>query len=302
MLVSVAATMSPSHSLFYHYDQLLARGDDRVKGHLLMSSPWPAVAIVVIYVLFVKYVGPKLMANRRPFELRNVLLLYNLAMVVYNSVMWYHGGIYGWFGKYNVNCQPVDYSRSADGLGMANTAHAYFMSKIIELLDTVFFVLRKKDSQVTFLHVWHHSFMVISMWWGVKFAPGGHGSFIGFVNSFVHIIMYTYYFLSALGPEVAPYLRWKKYLTTIQMIQFACFFVHAMQLTIIECNYPKFLVYCTLVNSVVFMAMFAQFYMTSYRKRKSDTDGQVVAKQTISQSWSSKTARRFANAINKHGG
>lgn len=41
------------------------------------------------------------------------------------------------------------------------------------------------------------------------------------VNCFVHIVMYSYYMLSALGPKVQPYLWWKKYLTILQLVRHA---------------------------------------------------------------------------------
>lgn len=42
--------------------------------------------------------------------------------------------------------------------------------------------------------------------------------FIGLVNTFVHIIMYSYYGLAALGPHMQKYLWWKKYLTSLQLV------------------------------------------------------------------------------------
>ncbi len=39
-----------------------------------------------------------------------------------------------------------------------------------------------------------------------------------FLNSFVHVVMYTYYALSAMGPKVQKYLWWKKYLTQFQLV------------------------------------------------------------------------------------
>lgn len=42
----------------------------------------------------------------------------------------------------------------------------YYFSKLIEFLDTIFFVLRKKTSQITFLHVYHHASM-FNIWWCV---------------------------------------------------------------------------------------------------------------------------------------
>ena len=60
---------------------------------------------------------------------------------------------------------------------------------------------------------------LISTRWGVKFTPGGHSSFFGFVNTFVHIIMYAYYMLAAMGPHMQKYLWWKKYLTLLVRIK-----------------------------------------------------------------------------------
>jgi elongation of very long chain fatty acids protein 7 len=37
----------------------------------------------------------------------------------------------------------------------------------------------------------------------------------------VHVIMYLYYMLAAMGPEYQKYLWWKKHLTTIQLVSIA---------------------------------------------------------------------------------
>lgn len=52
----------------------------------------------------------------------------------------------------------------------------------------------------------------------MKFAPGGHSTFFALLNTFVHIIMYFYYMVAAMGPEYQKYIWWKKYLTTLQMV------------------------------------------------------------------------------------
>ena len=44
------------------------------------------------------------------------------------------------------------------------------------------------------------------------------------LNSFVHVIMYSYYGLSAMGPAVQKYLWWKKYLTQLQLVNKSYFF------------------------------------------------------------------------------
>lgn len=52
---------------------------------------------------------------------------------------------------------------------------------------------------------------------------------MGFLNSGVHVFMYAYYMLAAFGNWVRPYLWWKKYLTTLQLVQFVAIFLHAAQ-------------------------------------------------------------------------
>ena len=48
---------------------------------------------------------------------------------------------------------------------------------------------------------------------------GGLGTFHGMINSFVHMVMYTYYAIAAMGPEYQKYIWWKKYLTVFQMVR-----------------------------------------------------------------------------------
>jgi hypothetical protein len=40
------------------------------------------------------------------------------------------------------------------------------------IIFQLFFILRKKNNQVSNLHVIHHGCMPMSVWMGMKFAPG----------------------------------------------------------------------------------------------------------------------------------
>lgn len=63
--------------------------DARTKDWFLMSSPLPTALICAAYVFTVKIAGPKLMANRKPMELRNVLIAYNLFQVIFSAWLFY---------------------------------------------------------------------------------------------------------------------------------------------------------------------------------------------------------------------
>jgi len=62
--------------------------------------------------------------------------------------------------------------------------------------------------------------MPVSWWFGVKFVPGGFGTFHALLNSFIHFLMYAYYGFSAVGSDrFRPILQLKKYMTTMQMVK-----------------------------------------------------------------------------------
>lgn len=65
------------------------KSDPRVNDWIMMSSPFPTLAICLFYAYFVKVLGPKLMENRKPFDLRRVMIWYNLFQVIFSSWLFY---------------------------------------------------------------------------------------------------------------------------------------------------------------------------------------------------------------------
>ena len=56
---------------------------------------------------------------------------------------------------------------------MLSVMYVYYIIKLVDLIDTVLFSLRKKSNQISFLHVFHHFSMVVNSWLGVKYVGGG---------------------------------------------------------------------------------------------------------------------------------
>lgn len=54
-----------------------------------MKSPVEMTTILLAYVFFSVYVGPRLMANRKPFSLKKPMVVYNLSMVLLNAYIVY---------------------------------------------------------------------------------------------------------------------------------------------------------------------------------------------------------------------
>ncbi|CAM4594313.1 unnamed protein product [Leuciscus chuanchicus] len=253
------------------YDYLLKRTDARVRDYPLMQSPIQMTVILLGYVFFVLYVGPRYMANRKPFSLKTTMIVYNFSMVAFNSYIVYEFLMSGWGTTYTWRCDLCDTSNSPQALRMVRGAWLFYFSKYVELLDTVFFVLRKKHSQVTFLHIFHHSILPWTWWWGITLTPvGGMGSFHALVNACVHVIMYTYYGLAAAGPRFQKYLWWKKYMTAIQLIQFILVTVHISQYYFMEkCEFqvPLF-IHLILIYGMFFFILFSNFWIQAYVKGK----------------------------------
>lgn len=254
-------------SVLSAHQEFVDNGDKRTDPWLLVYSPVPVALIFLLY-LCVVWLGPRLMKHRQPVDLRAVLIVYNFAMVGLSAYMFHEFLITSWLSNYSYLCQPVDYSTSPLAMRMARACWWFFFSKIIELSDTIFFILRKKDNQITFLHVYHHATMIFNWWAGIKYLAGGQSFFIGLVNTFVHIIMYSYYGLAAIGPHMQKYLWWKKYLTSLQLVQFMLFLLHTGYNLFTECDFPDSMNMFVFGYCVTLVILFSNFYYQSYLSKK----------------------------------
>ncbi|XP_040000377.1 ELOVL fatty acid elongase 8a isoform X2 [Xiphias gladius] len=230
------------------YQGILENGDKRTDHWLLVYSPVPISLIFSCYLIII-WVGPKLMAKRQPVNLKPVLIVYNFAMVCLSAYMFYEFTASSWLARYSLLCQPVDYSDSP-------------------LAMRIFFILRKKNSQLTFLHVYHHATMIFNWWAGVKYVAGGQSFLIGLINSLVHVVMYLYYGLAALGPSMTKYLWWKRYLTSLQLLQFFIVTIHTTHNLLADCDFPDSMNAVVLAYALSLIALFSNFYYHSYLSKR----------------------------------
>lgn len=58
--------------------------DSRSTNFLFVGySPLSVTMLLISYVLLIK-IGPKLMQSRKPFELRNIMIIYNISQIILN--------------------------------------------------------------------------------------------------------------------------------------------------------------------------------------------------------------------------
>ena len=111
------------------------------------------------------------------------------------------------------DCTVCDDAISSWGAGSTGFWVMLFIySKIPELIDTVFIVLRKKP--LIFLH-WYHHVTVLLFCWSAYSTMAASGLYFVAMNYTVHALMYGYYCLQALNvcPKSFP-----AYLITLSQI------------------------------------------------------------------------------------
>nr|ACO15214.1 Elongation of very long chain fatty acids protein AAEL008004 [Caligus clemensi] len=258
------------------YDYAWSQRDKRVDDWALMSSMKPTLLIIATYLAVVKVIAPAFMKNRKAFQLKWLMRIYNLFQVLFSLWLFYYGMSYGWATHYNWVCQPVemDTDPNSNGMLMAEMVWWYFFSKFTEFMDTLIFVLRKKNNQVSFLHIFHHSSMPFFTWILLRWAPGGHETFGGVLNTLVHVFMYAYYLLASFGPVLSPYLWWKKHLTTMQILQFVAVIAKSSMvfLGVVDCGFPWQISLMSLSVVIPFIGLFFNYFHHQYSpKMKKET-------------------------------
>ncbi|CAB3228025.1 unnamed protein product [Arctia plantaginis] len=254
-----------------YLDSLKVGKSAMVDSWFMMSSPMPILSVVVAYLILIR-IGPKIMKNRPPLQMNKLIAYYNASQVFLAAMICFKVFTLNLFrdGIIYAGCR---YPSNTQNPWLLDLGWWYFFAKFTELLDTVFFILRKKEKQVTFLHVYHHVIMALYSWSYLKFAAGGEGAVLALLNSFVHVVMYSYYLLSGLGPRFQKYLWWKKYVTKLQLIQFMlmlayCSWTHFSP----RCQYASGFTYFICSNITIFLFLFLNFYYKSYKKSRTEKE------------------------------
>ena len=258
-------------NIVQHYHTAMEAGDPRTADWLFISTPWSALGLVCLYLMVVM-VGPQVMKSREAFKINKLLVAFNFGLVLLSLYMFLEyilsvSSIPG----FSFWCQGVDPGSHPSILRHARVSWLFFFSKFVEFFDTIFFILRKKNNQISFLRVYHHSSVPLMWWIVVKWSPGGTSFFGGSFNCFVHVVMYFYYMLSAFGPQYRKYLWWKKYVTILQLLQFNLDIIHiSYAMTIQDCTFPRWLLRLLFCYALTLNILFINFYYQEYANRPAE--------------------------------
>lgn len=93
---------------------------------------------------------------------------------------------------------------------MVELVYALFLIKISYMLETVVFLLGKKNFLASRYHVFHHSTLPLCVWIAVRYYPGYNASFLILINAIAHMILLGYFVFVALFPELKEKTLWWK--------------------------------------------------------------------------------------------
>ncbi len=226
---------------------------------------WSGPIFFTIAYLTMVFGGIRAMKDRKPAKVKTYMLIYNTYQVVLNLAcvigMLYEVYSNPWFktmwGNY------PQYGR--ESLNISFWVWVHYNNKYVELLDTTFMIIRKKNEQVSFLHCYHHVLLIWSWFLVCKIDAGGDSYFGGMVNSFIHVIMYAYYAMPIINVTVPKAIKMS--VTHCQKIQFCVCLVHSCYV-LYHGNCPPVLPLTQAFVMICMLILFTQFSNKRYGTNK----------------------------------
>tara|TARA_Y100000590_G_C15632202_1_gene981601 strand:+ start:352 stop:978 length:627 start_codon:yes stop_codon:yes gene_type:complete len=206
------------------------------------------------------------MINYDPLPIKNIMFIWNVILAIFSTCCFKNitlNLIYNdKFLTYESICLDVI---KKDEI-MIKWVFYFVLSKFPEMIDTVWIVMRKRH--VSLLQLWHH-FSVSAYCWILVYSPnyneGGHGVYFAAINSFIHMIMYTYY-------AIVTKTRFKNNIiatsiTVLQIIQMIIgLILHLFKTITCNNNY-----YLELISGYViygsYLYLFVEYFYNRYIKK-----------------------------------
>lgn len=237
----------------------------------MKARPFLPISIVFVYMLSI-IVGTKMMEKRDPFKWRKGLIYWNLFLSIFSFI-----GAFRTIPAliYNLQTLPLRVFFCANpvtthGCGSSGLwVQLFILSKIPELVDTLFIVVHKK--KLIFLH-WYHHVTVLLYCWHSYVTESPFCLFFVCMNYSVHACMYGYYFLVA--ARIKPKWLNPMIITTFQISQMivgvivaiSAFYFYTFGNTSATCHITRENNVAAFIMYGSYLALFLQFFFRRYFK------------------------------------
>lgn len=232
-----------------------------------------------IYMILI-FGGQYLMQSRKRFELKGLLIIWNTLLATFSIIgasrtlpeflhIIRHHGLY-----YSV-CVPsfIEQDKVAGFWTLM-----FVLSKLPELGDTIFIVLRKQP--LIFLHWYHHITVLLYSWFSYTEYTASARWFI-VMNYCVHSLMYSYYALRAMGYK--PPRQIAMVVTVLQLLQMVIgsavnIWAYQLKQDNRECHITPLNIKLSLAMYLSYFVLFARFFYKAYFARDAKFKSPVKTK------------------------
>jgi hypothetical protein len=191
-------------------------------GFYTMYS-WFFISCAVAYIPMVFGLRHYMKDKKEFTNLRPIIIVYNWFLTLFNvGCVYYIGRVV--IKYYMANGMEATFctirTRDLDSDG-GRWMLLFTAMKPVEMLDTVFLLLRKRP--VILLHWWHHITVFLFCWhiiYAVNTDEGGEGMLFALMNACIHVLMYGYYALSSMRVRFPNAIA--SVLTILQIVQMVC--------------------------------------------------------------------------------
>lgn len=230
-----------------------------------MRNNWHLSVLFVVFYLTSIFLIKRFMKIRPPFQLNGIFFLWNLALAIFSisgsirmlPLLVFNLNLNGIFG---FTCYYSDIHQI-----FVFWIWLFVFSKVLELGDTVFILLQKKN--LLFLHYYHHSVTLIVTW---MLAIEIHSLSLWYclMNYLVHAFMYTYFALGLLKWKIPRLVA--MLITSLQLIQMLIGVLLTLLVMLAKyreysCYSPnKYIMMATLVMYLTYVVLFSIFFRDKY--------------------------------------
>lgn len=229
--------------------------------------------ITNFFYLTTCFIGPKIMKNISPFNLKKSLFIWNSFLSIFSlfgsyNMIYFQYNLLNYFSYRDTICNYPDYFYQSNSLSL--WSFLFTISKIFELNDTLFLILRKR--KIIFLHWYHHSSVLLVTWNSFIFYSYSFNYFMS-MNFSIHTLMYAYYALKSINicPSWFPsYIL--TYLQILQMIIGGSICLSNWYYYIFTQNCYSHLYNLILLSFIYFtyLLLFVDFFNKRYKKLKNE--------------------------------
>ncbi|NXO62164.1 ELOV6 protein, partial [Phainopepla nitens] len=204
------------------------------------------------------------MKERRPFNLRAPLVLWSFSLSLFSFIaawrIWKQMAFLLLTKGFKQSvCSKSFYVHPVSKLWI----YLFAVSKLVEMGDTLFIVLRKK--QLTILHWYHHFLTMILAWYGYNIMSVGMG-WNAALNLCIHTVMYCYYSVTAMGLRVPRSIT--MIITASQIVQMSAFVILSIFVFLWKddklCQASWRILLLSMGLYTTLFALFCNFFMKTY--------------------------------------